>query len=52
MRILRLEHVRTSAEVTRTKEAAKGGSVIATKLIPGRGNEVCIKCIVDLSFQY
>ena len=35
-----------------TKEAAKGSSVIATKLIPGRGNEVCIKCIVDLSFQY
>ena len=52
MRIPRLEHVRTSAEMTRTKEAAKGNSVIATKLIPGRGNEVCIKCIVDLSFQY
>ena len=48
---MRILWVESDAERTRCR-MTQGSSVIAIKLIPGRGNEVCIKCIVDLSFQY
>ena len=47
---MRILWVELDAEKTQTR-MPQGSSVTATRLIPGRGYEVCIMCIVIVSYQ-